>query len=139
MPWRTAPHLTKSNYLAGLQCSLRLWKQVHTPKPFVEPFPGTPQYEGHRIGELARQCFPGGELIENPTSDHEGASEHTKRLMMSGWPAIFEGAFEDGNRRVRPCCSLGTLHGLSPPPSSPRLPPPRSLSSSSPLSLLSVI
>ena len=42
MPWRTAPNLTKSNYLAGLQCSLRLWKQVHTPKPFVEPFPGTP-------------------------------------------------------------------------------------------------
>ncbi len=98
---RPTPHLTKSNYLAGLQCSLRLWKQLHAPRPFVEASPGTPQYEGRRIGELARKCFPGGELVQNPTSDHEGASAQTKRLMMSDCPAIFEGAFEHGNRRVR--------------------------------------
>lgn len=98
---RPAPYLTKSKYVAGLQCRLRLWKEVYTPLPYAEPKPGTPQYVGTRIGELARQCFPDGVLIDNRAFDHKEALERTRRLMASGCPALFEGAFEYANRRIR--------------------------------------
>jgi predicted RecB family nuclease len=100
-PDRRIPHLTKSKYVAGLQCHLRLWKQVFTPLLFEQLEPGTPQYEGTRIGELARTLFPGGVLIDNGAWDHKGALMRTADLINEGCPAIFEGAFEHHNRRVR--------------------------------------
>jgi hypothetical protein len=98
---RRIPHLTKSKFVAGLQCRLRLWKQVYTPMPYQKPEPGTPQYEGTRIGELARTCFSGGVLVDNEAYDHKGALERTRALMAEGCPAIFEGAFEHDNQRIR--------------------------------------
>ena len=35
------PHLTKSRYLAGLQCLRRLWLQVHEPQDYEEPASGS--------------------------------------------------------------------------------------------------
>ena len=95
------PHLTKSKYTAGCQCDLRLWKQVFTPLPYEDPLLGTPQYEGTRIGKLAQALFPGGVLVDNKAIDHQGALARTNALMANGCPAIFEGAFEHDNRRIR--------------------------------------
>ena len=94
-------YLTKTKFIAGLQCELRLWKQVYTPLPYLEPQPGTPQYEGTRVGKLARKLFPGGELVDNKADDHKGALERTRGFMAKGCPTIFEGAFEHDNRRIR--------------------------------------
>lgn len=69
--------------------------------PYAVSRPGTPQYEGNRIGELARQCFPGGVLVDNKVFDHQGALDRTRNLMASGSTTIFEGAFEYGSRRTR--------------------------------------
>jgi hypothetical protein len=63
--------------------------------------PGTPQFEGMRIGALARTRFPDGVLVKNEAHDHKGALERTKALIAAGYPAIFEGAFEHDNRRIR--------------------------------------
>ena len=94
-------YLTKSKFIAGLQCELRLWNQIYRPLPREESLPGTPQYEGTRIGALARQLFPAGVLVNNGPEDHKGALERTRRLIADNCPAIFEGAFEYNNRRIR--------------------------------------
>ena len=98
---KLTPYLTKSKYVAGLQCSLRLWKQVYAPLPYREPVRGSPEYEGTQIGKLARNCFPNGVLVDNEVYDHCGAIERTKSLLAEGCPAIFEGTFEFDNRRIR--------------------------------------
>jgi hypothetical protein len=35
------PHLSKSRYMCGLQCSKKLWNTVYDPEPAEEPAPGT--------------------------------------------------------------------------------------------------
>jgi hypothetical protein len=46
-------HLTKSRYMAGLQCPRRLWLLVHEPPPYEEPAPGSPLTIGQDIGRAA--------------------------------------------------------------------------------------
>jgi hypothetical protein len=53
-------HLTKSRYIAGLQCLRRLWLLVHEPQPYEEPAPGSPMDIGQEIGRKAHLLFPGG-------------------------------------------------------------------------------
>jgi hypothetical protein len=60
-------HLTKSRYMAGLQCSRRLWLLVHEPPPYEEPAPGSPLAIGLDIGREAHVLFPGGvQVTEEP-------------------------------------------------------------------------
>ncbi len=48
--------------MAGVQCLKRLYWQVHQPEPAAEP--DASDYaimeQGHEVGLLARQMFPGG-------------------------------------------------------------------------------
>ena len=81
---RPSRKLTKSKYLAGLQCQLRLWKQVYTPRLYQKPEPGTPQYEGARIGELARTCFADGVLVDIEAYDFGNAIEQTRIPCVQG-------------------------------------------------------
>jgi len=46
-------HLTKSRYIAGLQCPRRLWLLVHDPVPYEDPEPGSPMNIGQEIGRNA--------------------------------------------------------------------------------------
>jgi hypothetical protein len=95
-------HLTKSRYMAGLQCPRRLWLLVHEPPSYEEPAPGTPLDIGREIGRKAHLLFPGGvEVTEDPW-EHAQAVAHTVALMADvGVPAIFEAAFEYDGIRVR--------------------------------------
>ncbi|MCU0641832.1 MAG: DUF2779 domain-containing protein [Candidatus Margulisbacteria bacterium] len=65
--------LSKSKYLVGLQCPKLLWYQYHRkselppPSPFLEGLFA----EGHKVGALAQQLFPGGILLERDLNPHQ--------------------------------------------------------------------
>ena len=95
-------HLTKSRYIAGLQCPRRLWLLVHEPPPYEEPAPGSPMDVGQEIGRKAHLLFPGGVRVEEEPWRHAEAVARTAALMADERvPAIFEGAFEFDGIRIR--------------------------------------
>ena len=99
-----APHLSKSRYLSGLQCHKRLYLEVHSPELASE---ADEQLEarlemGIQIGELARESFAGGALVNVEDLGVPGAIARTSELMADpNVPAIFEGMFSYGDVRVR--------------------------------------
>jgi len=88
--------LSKSRYCYGLQCTKQLWWRVHEPKA-PELTPDAAQQaifdQGHRVGEVARDRFPGGLLVDGDYWDVEGKMEKTRRAIAGGAPAIFEASF----------------------------------------------
>ena len=95
-------YLTKSRYMAGLQCSRRLWLTVNEPPEWEDPEPGSSQEVGNEVGVKAHLLFPGGVLVEAAPWQHQQAVDTTKALMANkSVPAIFEGAFEHNGVRVR--------------------------------------
>jgi len=58
-------HLTKSRYMAGLQCPRRLWLLVHKPSPYQELLQGSPMDIGREIGRKAHLLFPGGVTVHS--------------------------------------------------------------------------
>ena len=88
--------ISKSKFMAGVQCLKRLYLQVHEPKLATQPNGANEAIiaQGHAVGLLARELFPGG--IEVDSSDGLGqAIRSTKELVANPEvPAIFEGAFE---------------------------------------------
>jgi CRISPR/Cas system-associated exonuclease Cas4 (RecB family) len=96
--------LSKSKYLSGLQCDKRLWLEIHSPE-LIPPTPPTQERifnQGTYVGELARERFPGGILID---ADYENISEAfdlTKEALSNDQSIIFEGIFSSDNVLVRP-------------------------------------
>ena len=67
------PMLSKSKYLAGLQCPLRLWHQCFNPGQ-ASPVSPTQQAlfdTGHEVGRLATRLYPEGVLVETDPLRHE--------------------------------------------------------------------
>lgn len=96
------PYLTKSRYVAGLQCERRLWLNVH--KPLERPELGLDSVDrlGLEIGRMAQCLFPRGVLVDDPSWEHARAVERTAALMTNrSVPAIFEAAFEHAGVRLR--------------------------------------
>jgi hypothetical protein len=96
--------LSKSKYMAGLQCLRRLWLGSHAPDL------GTPATaslaavldQGAEIGRHARDLFPGGALVDEEAWQHGQATARTRQLMADrSVGAIFEAAFEHAGVRVR--------------------------------------
>ena len=54
--------ISKSKFVAGCQCVKRLYWQVHEPELAAEPDAADQaiMQQGHEVGMLARQLFPGG-------------------------------------------------------------------------------
>ena len=81
--------LSKSKYLAGLQCLKLLWIQFHEPGRIPETDTVT-QYlfdQGRLVGELAKRLFPEG--IDISTEDFMGNIARTKELLAERKP-LFE-------------------------------------------------
>ena len=100
----STPTLSKSKYLAGLQCELRVWSQVHQKQLATPPDDATQARfdAGTEVGERACGLFPGGVLVEEPAWRHAQAVAHTRRLLDdASVPAIFEAAFEHAGVRIR--------------------------------------
>ena len=92
----TKPLLSKSRFLAGLQCPLRLWYSCYEPKLASEPTPGQQALfdSGHQVGTLARDRYPGGILIDEDHRHQKDALRSTRAaLKSSSTPVIYEGAF----------------------------------------------
>ena len=91
------PRLSKSRYMAGSQCPLRLWYDVHE-RDLAPPVDEATQARfdaGHEVGELAQGYCPGGVLIEADHLHPKEALEETAAVWNDeGVPAIYEAAFE---------------------------------------------
>jgi len=104
MKSREVPILSKSRFLAGLQCPLRLWYQCYNPAVASELSP-TQQaiFEGgHEVGRLATRLYPGGFLIGTDHLHHEEAVQATRAATNeSEVRAIYEAAFLCDSIQVR--------------------------------------
>ena len=91
--------LSKSQYIRGLQCHKSLWLYKNKPELRDE---SNSQSEslfntGYKVGDLAKELFPGGVEIEFNSSDFAGMIEKTKELIANCTEVIYEASFkEDG-------------------------------------------
>src|ERR1039457_5627136 len=94
--------ISKSKFVAGVQCLKRLYWLVHEPRMAGGPDAAgvAIMQQGREVGLLARQLFAGG--VEVKSGDPEEAIRITRELIAnSEVPAIFEAAFENGGVFVR--------------------------------------
>lgn len=88
--------LSKSKYLNGLQCHKYLWL-LFNDKDKISPPDASTQHvfdEGHRIGELAKQLFPGG--IDLSNEDFIGNLNRTRESISIRSPLFEPGFYIDG-------------------------------------------
>jgi hypothetical protein len=88
--------LSKSQYVRGLQCHKALWLYKHKRELRT---PTSPQQEhifanGHRIGKLAQDLFPGGTEIEHGPKNFDGMIQQTRALIEQGANVIYEATFK---------------------------------------------
>jgi predicted RecB family nuclease len=98
------PKLSKSRFMAGLQCHKRLYLECYARDLLVptDPFTQAVLDAGTAVGALARKRFPGGILIEHDQLTHETTEEMTRRaLAHPAVPAIYEAAFTWNDVRIR--------------------------------------
>ena len=99
-----SPQLSKSRFLAGLQCLKRLYLECYH-RELADPIDPSRQAifdAGAAVGELARERFPGGTLVEEPYSAHAQAVASTRALSSDGSvPALYEAAFTFEGIRIR--------------------------------------
>jgi DNA-binding sugar fermentation-stimulating protein len=96
--------LSKSKYLAGLQCPLRLWHQCFNPAlaSSVSPSQQALFDTGHEVGQLATRLYPDGILVETDPLRHEQAVRETFAAMEDPLVrSIYEASFSYDDVRVR--------------------------------------
>lgn len=89
------PSLSKSKYLAGLQCHKLLWYHYNAKEKIPPPDEHTQAIfdQGHLVGQLAKRLFPGGIEIEASYSDFPGMLNQTSEALLRRKP-IFEAALQ---------------------------------------------
>ena len=101
---RRIPKLSKSKFVAGLQCHLRLWQKCYNPELASEISPVQQAIfdTGNRVGRLATRLYPGGVLIEEDHLHHNEAVKSTLAAMENPKvKAIYEAGFLYDDVRVR--------------------------------------
>src|SRR6516162_8558156 len=96
--------LSKSKYIAGLQCPRRLWLGCHAPDLGTSATAHLAAVldQGAEIGRRARDLFADGVLVDQEAWEHGQATARTRQLMADrNVGAIFEAAFEHAGVRVR--------------------------------------
>src|ERR1700688_2524242 len=89
------PRLSKSRFVAGLQCHKLLWWKVHEPAaPELVTSPDLQaRFEaGKRVGEAARAYVPGGQLIGFRYYEVDRKIAATQAALGGATPAIYEAA-----------------------------------------------
>ena len=98
------PLLSKSRFITGQQCHLRLWYQCYQPELTSEISEAQQAIfdSGHEVGELATRLYPGGVSIVEDHLHHEEAVQSTLKAMNdSKVRAIYEAAFLYDGIRIR--------------------------------------
>lgn len=103
-PDKPLPKLSKSRFLSGLQCHRRLWLECYRRDLAGERDAMSEAIlaQGTAVGELARERFPGGVLVDDDHLHHEEAAECTRALLADpSVPAVYEAAFVFDDVRIR--------------------------------------
>jgi hypothetical protein len=89
--------ISKSKYLAGLQCEKRLWIEVRDPDRVPLPTKDAQRRRatGTAVGIRARDDFPGGALIEGENFTER--LRRTEEALAHNVPLIFEAAVTHGD------------------------------------------
>jgi len=96
--------LSKSRFIAGLQCPLRLWYQCYHSELATKPPPGQQALfdTGHEVGRLATSLYTNGVRIQESYRHHVKAEESTRNAMSNTTvAAIYEAAFTYHRIRIR--------------------------------------
>lgn len=94
--------LSKSKYIAGLQCSKLLWYSYNA-KDRIPPYDESTLAvfdQGHQVGELAKSLFPGGVEIEGSHTDFDDVLRRSSESLDLRKP-LFEPAFRYGSAYAR--------------------------------------
>ena len=101
---QSSPQLSKSRFTSGLQCLKRLYLECYN-RELADPVdPGQQAIfdSGTAVGELARQRFPNGVLIEEQYFEHSQAVQTTQALLSdASIPSLYEPAFNFESIRTR--------------------------------------
>ena len=98
------PPLSKSRFMAGLQCHKRLYLECFN-RDLADDVDEQQQAvfdTGTGVGELARGLYPGGLLITEDYLHHKEAIKSTEKALSDiSIPALFEAAFRYDDIRIR--------------------------------------
>ena len=98
------PMLSKSRFIGGLQCLKRLYLESYHRElmPPIDPAQQALFDSGTNVGELARELFPGGILIEEDHLSHSKAVKKTEHLLTDeSVDSIYEAGFTFDDIRTR--------------------------------------
>jgi predicted RecB family nuclease len=96
--------ISKSKFVAGVQCLKRLYFQVRQPELAAELDDASKAVieQGRQVGLVAQKAFPGGVTVEAGPTELDKALKATRDLVAkSEAPAIFEATFQHGDVLVR--------------------------------------
>ena len=99
-----SPRLSKSRFQLGLQCPKALWLRCYRPElaGAVSEVQQAIFDQGHRVGAVARECFPDGVLVREDYRQSAAAIATTRRHLAGDWRCLFEAAFTYDDLFVRP-------------------------------------
>jgi len=88
--------LSKSRFVSGIQCHNKLWIEVH--EPDADELERTPAVvdlleQGQQVGRLARDRFPGGELVDASSETVDDRLIATRNALDRSLATLFEAAF----------------------------------------------
>jgi predicted RecB family nuclease len=88
--------ISKSKFMAGVQCLKRLYLLVHEPQLGAQSNGADEAIieQGREVGLLARQLFPGGVEVDASDGLDEAIRKTRELIMNQEVPAIFEAVFE---------------------------------------------
>ncbi|MEI7482956.1 MAG: DUF2779 domain-containing protein [Elusimicrobiota bacterium] len=95
--------ISKSQFMMGRQCLKRLWLYNYRKDliPQIDPAQQQIFDQGQAIGDLAREYFADGKLVDADYKHVPQAIKHTSELIEGGAKVIYEGAFVFNNVLVR--------------------------------------
>ncbi len=98
------PLLSKSRFMAGLQCHKRLYLECYN-RDLADEVSAAQQAifdTGTNVGQVATGLYPGGVIIAEDHLHHEKALQSTREAIdISSVPAIYEAAFIFDDVRIR--------------------------------------
>lgn len=99
MPSPSPVRISKSKFVAGIQCLKRLYFQVHQPElaEGVDEGQEARLEQGNQVGLLAQERFPGGVFVGLEDGIDNALAKTAVLLNDSSVPAIFEATFQHSN------------------------------------------
>ena len=103
MPAPAPIRISKSKFVAGIQCLKRVYFQVHQPEFAEEDEEGLPSRleQGQEVGLFAQKRFPGGVLVDFENGIDDALANTAALMDDSSIPAIFEATFLNASLLVR--------------------------------------